>query len=138
MRFTHFVLLDDDPVSTLINEFALDACAVKGENKITFDDPVACLEYVASGLLPIGSNACLLLDLNMPKLNGWQFLREFARLPHNVRSQYTVVIVRSSFDPKDQEQAEAHPFVSGFVNKPLTAPTLGNQLDRLDQRKRRA
>src|SRR5689334_498061 len=99
MTFTHFLILDDDPISSLINELAVKesfgwfSCTL-------FNDPVDCLEYIKTHKHNPTYHTCLMLDINMPKLNGWQFLNELTHLPEQIRNQYSVVIVTSSFDSK--------------------------------------
>lgn len=58
----------------------------------------------------------ILLDLNMPILNGWQFLDEFQKFNSNAH----VYIMSSSNYPEDTEKAANNPLVKGYIVKPLT------------------
>ena len=137
MIFTHFLILDDDPVSGLINELAVIESVGRWSSRL-FNDPVECLEHIKTHQHNASFHTCLMLDINMPKLNGWQFLNELTQLPEAIRSLYTIVIVTSSFDPKDQERADAHPLVSGYLTKPITSAILKNYLSQYEQRAQRA
>jgi len=58
----------------------------------------------------------ILLDLNMPILDGWQFLDEFKQF----NSTAQVYIMSSSNYPEDIQNASNYPLVKGYIVKPLT------------------
>ncbi|SHJ12165.1 response regulator [Aquimarina spongiae] len=64
----------------------------------------------------------ILLDLNMPILDGWQFLDEFIKVP--VSKKITVYIVSSSVDPKDVLRAKSYSIVNNYIVKPITMKKL--------------
>ncbi|MBP2830684.1 response regulator [Aquimarina sp. U1-2] len=64
----------------------------------------------------------ILLDLNMPILDGWQFLDEFIQIP--VAKKVTIYIVSSSVDPADVLRAKSYEIVSNYVVKPITMKKL--------------
>lgn len=59
----------------------------------------------------------VLLDLNMPVMNGWEFLDGLERM--EISSRTKVIIVTSSIDPADQKKAELYPTVHYYLAKPL-------------------
>lgn len=61
----------------------------------------------------------VLLDLNMPVVNGWKFLKELKKDPP--LAQIFVVIVTSSINQKDQEKAQKYSSVIHFCPKPLSS-----------------
>jgi CheY-like chemotaxis protein len=61
----------------------------------------------------------ILLDLNMPIMDGWQFLEEFVKL--ETKGRVTLYIVSSSIDPADIAKAKQYEEVSNFVVKPITS-----------------
>ncbi|TLP80124.1 two-component system response regulator [Maribacter sp. ACAM166] len=62
----------------------------------------------------------ILLDLNMPCINGWEFMEAFKELKFDQKDEIIIVILSSSINPEDKTRAEKIKEVSGFVNKPLT------------------
>jgi CheY-like chemotaxis protein len=62
----------------------------------------------------------ILLDINMPGLNGWDFLEEYHQLNEEEKGKVVVVMLTTSMNPDDHKRAREHPDVSGFRNKPLT------------------
>ena len=64
----------------------------------------------------------ILLDLNMPVMDGWQFLDEFVLLP--IKKEISVFIMSSSIDPVDIEMAKKYKIVKDYVEKPITTKKL--------------
>ena len=66
----------------------------------------------------------IFLDLNMPDIDGWEFLKEFSRLDTIIKDRLMIIILTTSKNPTDRLRAKAWGFVSGYLNKPLTKATL--------------
>ena len=64
----------------------------------------------------------ILLDLNMPIMDGWQFLDEFIRIKSE--KQIKIYIVSSSVDPSDIERANTYNMVSNYIVKPISREKL--------------
>jgi len=62
----------------------------------------------------------ILLDINMPAMDGWQFLNEFRNFPDEVRNKTTIYLFSSSDHPNDIEKKQAYPEVLDFLAKPLS------------------
>ena len=66
----------------------------------------------------------LLMDLHMPKLNGWKFLDHLEVLYPQLIKPITVYIISSSIDPKDIKRCSKYPFVKSYLVKPVTKEAL--------------
>lgn len=64
----------------------------------------------------------ILVDLNMPVMDGWQFLENYKNILQSVGQ--LVFIVSSSIDPADIKRAKEFPFVKEFIYKPITSEKL--------------
>lgn len=64
----------------------------------------------------------IFLDINMPRMDGWQFLDEFQKIP--LPKPVKIYIVSSSIDPSDVEKSKRYPIIKKYIVKPLTVPTL--------------
>ncbi|TDE30322.1 MULTISPECIES: response regulator [Flavobacterium] len=64
----------------------------------------------------------ILLDLNMPVMDGWQFLDEFIHLP--IKKEISIFIMTSSIDPADIEMAKKYDVIKDYIMKPITAQKL--------------
>lgn len=59
----------------------------------------------------------ILLDLNMPQMDGWEFLDAFGTLP--LAQEVRVFILTSSIQPEDIEKSARYKEVKGYFSKPL-------------------
>jgi CheY-like chemotaxis protein len=64
----------------------------------------------------------ILLDLNMPVMDGWQFLDEFIQLP--IKKEISIFIITSSIDPTDIEISKKYSVVKDYILKPITVQKL--------------
>jgi len=62
----------------------------------------------------------ILLDINMPGMNGWEFLEEYNKLDEQLQSQAIIVMLTTSDNPDDKVKAKARNIASDFRTKPLT------------------
>src|SRR5688572_6747168 len=66
----------------------------------------------------------IFLDINMPGMNGWEFLDVYRQLEEHLRSKVMVVMLTTSENPDDYKRAAAYNLVSDFRSKPLTVEML--------------
>jgi CheY-like chemotaxis protein len=66
----------------------------------------------------------ILLDINMPGMNGWEFLEEYNKLEKQFQSHAIVVMLTTSGNPDDKMKAKLFSSVSDFKTKPLTKEML--------------
>lgn len=81
---------------------------------MTFQDPAQVLRYIEDG--KIARPDLILLDINMPEMDGWEFLYHLEQL--DTRTE--VMLLSSSVHTEDVERSEAHKLVKCFIGKPLT------------------
>jgi CheY-like chemotaxis protein len=62
----------------------------------------------------------IFLDINMPGMNGWEFLAEYNKLDKEIQSRVIVVMLTTSDNPDDTLRAKTWSFVSEYITKPLT------------------
>ncbi|SHN34464.1 Response regulator receiver domain-containing protein [Cyclobacterium lianum] len=103
------VFVDDDKVQHMINKRIL----LKVNNYLDlffFENPYQALDWLAANPADV-----LLLDINMPEMDGWHFLK----LMEERGIQLDVKMLTSSLDPDDMEKSRSFGQVSGFLIKPL-------------------
>ncbi|MGA8853768.1 MAG: response regulator [Christiangramia sp.] len=61
----------------------------------------------------------IFLDLNMPVMDGWEFLNEFIKIKNNLNKKITLYVVSSSIDPRDLERARSINLVTDYLIKPI-------------------
>lgn len=62
----------------------------------------------------------ILLDINMPAMDGWAFLEQYRAFPEAARSKTTIYLFSSSDHPNDLAKKEMYPEVLDFLAKPLS------------------
>jgi CheY-like chemotaxis protein len=121
-------IIDDDELFTYVLAKQMEVIGFC-KTTLVFQNGQDALNYLrpiveSAGELP----SVILLDLNMPVLDGWQFLDEFVRLRPG--RKIAVYIVSSSIDAADHEKALAYKEVANFYIKPVTE---GNLLEILNE-----
>ena len=132
MKFKHFLILDDDPLSARLNEYMVQHADAQLD-VTTFHDPEACLMHIRNTAF-LSDLTCMLLDLRMPKMDGWKFLKELEKMPRGIQNRLSVVIVTSSKDDEDMVRVQDHPLVCGYLNKPVAYERFSELIDYLDYR----
>jgi CheY-like chemotaxis protein len=66
----------------------------------------------------------IFLDINMPAMNGFEFLAEYEKLPSSLIENCTIIMLSSSLHPDDRAKAASNPHVKCFLNKPLRPDSL--------------
>ncbi len=106
----HIVLIDDDLMTIKVHQ-ALIRSQHKEKQIVLFNNPENALDYIRHNKPDL-----ILLDLNMPNVDGLQFLK----MLEDNKIAIDVFIVSSSIDPSDKRIATSFPFVKDFIGKPLT------------------
>lgn len=66
----------------------------------------------------------ILLDINMPIMDGWEFLVEYAKLKPEINTPITLFILTSSINDQDIKRARAIESVNNYITKPVTQAKL--------------
>lgn len=123
-RINHYIIIDDDPTNNFICETVikrLDSSAVV----LIFEDPEKAIVKIldmystSRAYLP----TILLLDINMPTMNGWEFLDVFKTFTDVLKEQFEIYILSSSTEDFSSKKRE-YPFISDFLQKPFTQASL--------------
>lgn len=112
-------LVDDDKIyqTIVLKQLAriADDCRI-----IALDDGEEAIESIKKMIVEKSELPDLiLLDLNMPFMDGWDFLNEFKHLKGYVSKRVNIIIVTSSVDERDLTRAKEYEEVSGYMVKPV-------------------
>jgi CheY-like chemotaxis protein len=122
---THYLLIDDDSINNTICRLCIRKTL--GEVPVTsFTNPREGFEYLASGKATADEFAetILFLDINMPEINGWEFLEMYVDLDEALRNKVRIYLLSSSINLMDIEKAKADDNVVDFISKPLSRDVL--------------
>ncbi|MEC7754241.1 response regulator [Roseivirga sp. UBA1976] len=70
----------------------------------------------------------IFLDINMPGMNGWEFIEEYDKLDPKYKGNVIVVMLTTSLNPDDKHRAEDIENIKTFMSKPLTKEMANNLL----------
>ncbi|HEY0054623.1 MAG TPA: response regulator [Pedobacter sp.] len=113
-------IIDDYPINLKLAEII-----VKRHSSFdivsSYEEAQQALDQIAGNLKDIDSLPdIILLDLNMPVMDGWQFLEQFEVLRPLLSKNVDIFILSSSMDIRDKQRSEQYLSVKGFFSKPLT------------------
>ncbi len=111
------MLIDDNPDDNFFHEREI----VKwnpNEIVVVRNSGQTALDYLKSSTKP--QSDLIFLDINMPGMNGWEFLSAYDKLNPNLKSDAIIIMLTTSDSEIDRLKAKSYPFVTAFVTKPLT------------------
>ncbi len=109
--------LDDDYPTNVYNEIIVRKLVEVGSFKI-FNDSLNALKSIKA--IERKPNI-IFLDINMPKMNGWEFVEEIEKSPSDfLTPPYCIVMLTTSLSSHDVEKGKKSPLVKTLLEKPLT------------------
>lgn len=114
------VVIDDDPIDHFVMKHALRGNNYFDTTTYTIYGSLV-LDYIEEHKTePEKLPDVILLDLNMPRFSGWEFLERMQEISSGIRKNIKVHVLSSSIRPVDKENAERYPFVRSYMSKPLS------------------
>jgi CheY-like chemotaxis protein len=123
------LLVDDDKDCNFFHQRIINKMACTGIIDVANDGWEALDILKGKDRSPSPGNGIIFLDINMPGLNGWEFLDEYTRPEMNLAQHIVIIMLSSSLNPDDRELALRYTCVDGFLNKPLTTIAVNKILD---------
>lgn len=114
------MLIDDYESDLLFTRLMLERCDQQYQ-VVEYDSAQEALQYLQSH--PGHGISVILLDINMPGMNGFEFLQAYEMLAATKQAEAVVVMLTSSPDPRDRARAESFGSVRGYITKPIDKAT---------------
>lgn len=114
-------IIDDDKIYVNLVKKIIEIKHLS-ENLLIFKNGLEALEYFKVILTNMSEEKLpdiIFLDLNMPVMDGWEFLGEFIKIKNNFDKKITLYVVSSSIDPRDLERAKSFNLVTDYLIKPI-------------------
>jgi len=129
-KYNIVMLIDDNEIDNLINQRIIESSGIckhifthtGGKSAIEFlknADKMVEVVGIENGLPEV-----IFLDIDMPLMDGFQFLDEFEKLPEHILTYSKIVMLTSSINSKDIKRSKKYSYVKEFINKPLSKETL--------------
>ena len=126
----HILLIDDDEINNFISIKLIKKALSNAEISSCLNGKLAIEQ-----LTEIQQNTpdklpdFILLDINMPIMNGWKFLDEYKRLNIDTTGKSKIFIISSSVFSNDISRARSYPLVKNFISKPLSVEKIREMLE---------
>jgi CheY-like chemotaxis protein len=119
----NFIVIDDSKLDCFIAEKIIRNTG-KCESIKSFLQAREALEYISTTTVEEHSHTIVLVDIQMPVMNGFEFVEAFEKLPQQIVDNYTIYIISSSINENDLSKVHNYTTVKQFLNKPLTSNNL--------------
>ena len=113
-----FLLIDEDAFNKFLTRALITHLKVNVEVE-SFRDPEEAFTQIELHTRNLQSETIILLDINLPRMGGWDFIDRFKKLPQSIRSMYHIYILSSYVDWRDKSKLTSDPSIEGFFQKPL-------------------
>jgi CheY-like chemotaxis protein len=121
------LLIDDDEVTNYLNSVLIEKTGIEIHVEIALNGLMA-LEYLTSNGKYTGQSfpkpGLIFLDINMPRMNGWEFLEEYKKLDEGQRGKVVIAMLTSSINTDDVNTARNKYSLPDYIYKPLTLKKL--------------
>jgi CheY-like chemotaxis protein len=128
-KLNSVLLIDDDEPTNFYTQMIVEESGCTGHIKVAQGGQEA-LDYLSNTSKQGNAEDSyprpdlIFLDINMPAMDGWEFLDQYKKLNKERHGKVIVVMLTTSLNPDDKTKANEMPEISGFESKPLTEEKL--------------
>lgn len=122
----NYIIIDDNKIDLLVATKAIEISRTPVGVVHQFLAANQALDFIKTFNSDIPT--ILLIDIQMPVMNGFEFMEEFEQLNDATKQNYICTFLTSSSNDLDRIRAQKYPSIKQFINKPFTSDTLLNLL----------
>lgn len=120
------LLIDDDEPTNYLNKLTLEQMGCTRHIRVA-QSGQAALDYLRNSF---PRPDLIFLDINMPAMDGWEFMEEYKKLPEEQKADIVLIMLTTSLNPDDELRTLETPEIAGFENKPLKQDRLEKILNK--------
>ena len=131
VQFPHFIIIDDSRLDCFIAEKII-------QNSGTFSSVKSYMEATEAyetikNKEGDGDNTItiIILDIQMPVMNGFEFVSVFEQLPKETQSKYAIFLFSSSINENDKNRLKNYPAIIRFYSKPISKETISQMIEQV-------
>jgi CheY-like chemotaxis protein len=123
-KLNSILLVDDDEASNFLHSIFINKLDLDVEVNSALNGQEALDFILGKGQGKLELPCMVMLDLRMPIMDGWQFMKSYQELvPKKLKEQITIVLVTISDNQEDKDRAVTNKFIADFSQKPLSDDT---------------
>lgn len=126
----HFIVIDDSRLDCFIAEKVIKNSG-KDLSVRSFSDAREALALIKEPGNS-GAKTVLIVDIQMPLMNGFEFVEAFEKLPTEIRDKYIVYVLTSSSNQSDLNRMGSYFSVNKVLHKPLSSQTFTTLLNEFE------
>lgn len=127
-KIREVVFIDDDDVIVFVGKRILKMAGYNGVVS-HFHNGLEAIKSIEESIVQgefdnESDPVVVLLDINMPVMDAWDFMNVFKEFPEKIKNNFKIAIVTSSFNPADRMQASKYKDLMEYINKPISSADL--------------
>lgn len=131
VQFPHFIIIDDSRLDCFIAEKIIQNSGTFSSVK-SFMEATEAYETIKNKDEDADNNITIIvLDIQMPVMNGFEFVSAFERLPQETQSKYAIFLFSSSINENDKNRLKNYPSIIRFYNKPISKETIAQMIEQV-------
>jgi len=130
-QIPNFIIIDDSRLDCFIAEKIIQNSGTYSSVKSYMEATVA-YEAIKNG--NIGDDSIItiiILDIQMPVMNGFQFVEAFEKLPKETQAKFAIFLFSSSINENDKNRLGNYPSIIRFYSKPISKDTVAQIIEQV-------
>lgn len=131
VQFPHFIIIDDSRLDCFIAEKIIQNSGTFSSVKSYMEATEAYETIKNKDVDGDDTITIIVLDIQMPVMNGFEFVSMFEKLPQETQSKYAIFLFSSSINENDKNRLKNYPAIIRFFNKPISKEIIAQMIEQV-------